>query len=75
MRLARVRFTIRRMMIVVAVAGLTFGCLVWLLPHLKFLSGDAFFHDSYVQVGHSVPAASIARLAGSSPWPDSIRHC
>jgi hypothetical protein len=46
MRLRRMRFTIRRMMVVVAVAGLIFGCLAWLLPSLEL-----HFHDAYIQVG------------------------
>jgi len=39
------------MMVVVAVAGLIFGCLAWLPRNLALHFHDAYIHDAYIQVG------------------------
>jgi hypothetical protein len=57
MRLFRKRLTIGRMIIVVAVAGIIFGCLAWLVP-----SRDRHFHDAYLT---RTPGFSSARPSSS----------
>ena len=58
MRLPRMQFTIRRMMVVVVVAGLIFAYLAWLLPRR-----DLHLHDAYLQVG-----PYILRSASPAFW-------
>ena len=48
MRRPRMQFTLRRMMLVVAIVGSTFGCLAWLLPTD---APDLVIHDVIIYVG------------------------
>ncbi len=48
MSLRSTQFTLRKLMATVAVAGLVFGCLAWILPRLDL---DFHIHDAFIGVG------------------------
>ena len=57
MRHRRTQFTLGRLMLAVAVTGLLFGCLAWLLPNLAI---DFHVHDTFIMVGPYVFASDSA---------------
>jgi hypothetical protein len=62
MRRPRMQFTLRRMMLVVAIVGSTFGCLAWLLPTD---APDLVIHDVIIYVG---PYTYTVSTTSSAFW-------
>ena len=57
MRPHRTQFTLGRLMLAAAIAGLVFGCLAWLL---RSVPPDVHIHDIYIKVGPGVFASDSA---------------